>query len=280
MNCKILLSALFCLVYNPLLAQDKYEKERLIRQKNRIGQEFIYEFSLASQDSSLTAHNFYDSIGNLIKRLQFDKAKQLQYTGIIEYNAKGLMSRENGYDASGKLFQIFAYGYDKDGHQTDYQQLEPDGTVLNHQRRDYNKRGENTKVYTKPANQSIFYLSGTFDYDSKSRLTKFIIYTSGGDEMMILETVYNSTNNQVSHLRVVNNEKELQSVDLYNDKDQLIETSFYEKPDYVKGGYEKEKTTRVEKYTYDQEGNKLEEMTWRNKNLIKRIGYRYKKLAN
>ena len=153
--------ALFFLANVTLQAQNeekRYELERLTRQQSRIQQILTYEFDLATNDSTLTAHDFYDSTGNLIQRRQYDNTAKLRYKAILAYNDKGLETQETGYDGDGNLIQLFVYTYDKNGHRTDYQQLNPNKEILTHQKSVFNSKGQRIKLYNKLRNQGGFYL--------------------------------------------------------------------------------------------------------------------------
>lgn len=264
-----------------LLAQDeekKYELERLTRQKNHIRQILTYEFGRSERDSSLVEHNFYDSTGNLIRRQSYD-AGRLQYKGMIAYDERGLMTKEAGYDGAGNLMQIFVYDHDKDGHRTEYKQLDPTGKVLNHQKSVYNSKGQRIKVFTQIMSMNDKpYMSAAFSYNKTGLPVRFEMYSPYGDLGSVYQYEYDANGNLIATYNLVNNEKKLYYTQQYNAKQQLVETAFYQENQSFSGGkFDATASNRRERLTYDSDGNLIEETTWNGTALIKRVRYYFKK---
>lgn len=237
---------------------------------------YVYEYDLATKDSVLREKNIYNTNGAIVRRLNYENGK-IMYTGIFENSESGLKICEKGYDPSGKLFQIFAYAYDKNRNETDYKQLRADSsTVLVHQKREYNEKGRYIKLYNKSEEKDIFHLGGTFDYDDKGRVIQFTLFGKDGGIYTMMETIYDDANNVEINNRVNGDERKLHSIHLFDKKHQLIEISYYELPDYIKGGYAKQAVASRINYSYDEKGNKIEETAWRKNILQSRKKYFYK----
>ena len=269
--------AIFFLVNLALQAQNeekKYESERLTRQKNHIQQILTYQFNLATNDSSLITHNFYDSAGNCVQRHEYSPVGKLQYRATLTYNNKGLQTLETGYDGDGNLIQLFAYSYDKDGHRTVYQQLNADKKILNYQKSVFNSKGQRVKLYNQLKDQGGFYLSATFVYDSASRSVGSTMYSVDGDTGSSDEYAYDSRDNLTEVYQLIDQQKTLLFKNRYNDKNQLVETQFYRKNKFIADGRpESIPSDRRIVFTYDEGGNKIEESTWNKTTLVKRTRY-------
>ncbi|MGF7216963.1 hypothetical protein GGR92_003130 [Spirosoma lacussanchae] len=273
--------AIFFLANLALKAQNeekKYEFERLTRKKNRIQQILTYRIDLATNDSSLTEHKFYDNLGNLIERRQYDSMGKLRYKGIFDYNDKGLCTQETGYDGNSNLLQLFIYTYDKNGNQTDYQQLSPDKKIWVHQKSVFNSQGQRIKLYNHSEERGGFYLSATFAYDSAGRAVSSTTYSIDGDTGSSDEYRYDDSGNLIETYQVMGDQKTLVYKNRYNEKNQLTEKQYYQRNQHITNGRPQAvPSDRRMLFTYDTEGNVIDESTWNKTTLVKRTRYYFVK---
>ncbi|WP_077919341.1 hypothetical protein [Spirosoma sp. 209] len=273
--------AIFLLANLTLQAQNeekKYELERLTRQKSHIRQVLTYGFDQATNDSSLVAHDFYDSLGNLVERRQYNFIGKLQYRGLLTYNDRGLCTQETGYKGDDSLLQFFIYTYDKEGNRTDYQQLSSDKKVLVHQKSIFNSKGQHIKLYDQSEERGDFYLSATFAYDSAGRSSIFTMYSVDGDTGGCYEYYYDDRDNLTETYQVMGDQKTLVYKNRYNEKKQLIEKQYYQRNQYITNG--RPQTVPSDRrilFTYDAEGNIIDESTWNKATLVKRTRYYFVK---
>ncbi|MVM36135.1 hypothetical protein GO755_39350 [Spirosoma sp. HMF4905] len=268
---------IFTLVSLTLHAQNeekKYELERLTRKKNHIKEGFIYDYDIVTNDSSLVSHNFYDSTGNMTKRKNYNPNGKHSYDGIFTYNDKGLKIQETGYDENGDLMQVFVYTYDNDGNQTDYQQLSPNRKILVHQKRVFNSKRQQTELYNKLYNEDKFHLAATYSYNAEGNQIGSTTYTKNGDTGDLSEYTYDSYGNLTAIYHTGNQGKILVRTDHYDDKQQLIESKFYQRNKYYTDGQlALAPTDRRTVFKYDIDGNKIEELEWNKTVLVKRTRY-------
>lgn len=205
-----------------LFAQFENNLNRELRQRNKISEILTYEYDLETGDSILTDHDFYDKHGNLIKDLRYNENGEIRFKYIVEYNEEKLMTRQIGYNESDSISTILVYEYDRTDNLTDYKQLKPDGSILHHQKRKYNKKGQNTKLYNKQKNSSDFYLGSKYYFRKDGCYERIENYTLNGQLSSTSEYEYDEDGKFVALYQVVGNDRKLISTNRFNDQNQRI----------------------------------------------------------
>lgn len=275
---KFLIAIIMSISTTGLFAQYENELDKELRERNKISEILTYEYDLETGDSILTNHDFYDTLGNHLKDLRYNKNGEIRFKYIIEYNEDKLMTRQIGFNELNSISTILVYEYDRKGHRIDYKQLKPDGTILNHQKREYNKKGQNIKLYNKQTNSNDFYLSQKYYFRKDGQYERIERYSINAQLSATSEYEYNEDGNLIAVYQIVGSDRRLIFTNKFNDQNQRIEKYYPKKIDKIVNGelVTNETGKRIE-YNYDSEGNLSEERTFENEKLVKKQKYFYKK---
>lgn len=248
-----------------LLGQNESEKEENLRFKNRIGEKLTYKFNLETNDSILIDQDFYNKNGKHIKDTRFNEKGEIRYYYIIEQNSKGLMKKQTGYKF-GEISTILTYEYDENGNRTDNFQHKSDGTLLIHQKRTYNKKNLNTKLYNKQKNSDDYFISNKYYYNKNGKYSKIKSFNPKGKLVHVSKYEYDKKGNKSKFYNIMGNNKDLIISYEYDNRNNLIKRLFIKSNKYIE-------------YKYDSENNLIEEKTFANNVLTKKIKFNYKKIG-
>ncbi len=215
-----------------------------------------------------------------MKDLRYNKNGEIRYKYVIEYNENKLMTRQIGFDELDSIFTIIMFEYDRKGNRIDDKQLEPDGTILIHQKREYNKKGQSIKLHNKQVNSNDFYLSHKYYYRKDGQYKRYESYSINAQLLTTSEYEYNEDGNLIAFYQIEGSDRKLIFTNKFNDQKQRIEKYYPKKIDKIVNGklMANETGKRIE-YDYDSEGNLSEERTFENGKLVNKQKYFYKKFG-
>lgn len=262
-----------------LFAQNRNELTRELREKNKISEMLTYEYNISGNDSILIDHNYYNKEGKLLKDVRFNADGNVRFKYLIEYDKNGFMIKQVGYDKLEAISTILVYENDKQGNQTVYKQLKPDSTILSFQKRVYNKKGQNTKLYNKHRNSAKFYLSQRYYYRKDGQYEKIKVYNPQNQLVAFSEYEYDEKGNLTATYQRVGSERKLISTCKYDGRNRRIELSYPKQiSEIVDGEYVTNDNSRKIEFDYDSDDNLIEERTFKNNVLVKKERFFYKKL--
>lgn len=246
------------------MGQNESKKAETIRIKNKINEQLTYRIDINTNDSILTDQNFYNENGKLIKDLRFNEKGDIRYSYLIEYDDNNQMIKQTGYNESGEISTVLTYKYDSNGNRTDYFQHKPDGTLLNHQKRTYNKKNLNTELHNNLKYGHGYYRSSKYFYNENGQYSKIKSFNPKGKLIRLSKYEYDENGNKYKVFDVKNGNKVLSIQYEYDNKNNLITRRI------IKLG------KRIE-YRYDDENNLTEEKTFEKGILTKKTKFFYNK---
>jgi len=278
---KILITIALSFYSIGLVAQNENELKKQLIIKNNISEIMKYKYDIQTGDSILVSHNFFDVHGNRFDDIRYKDDGQIRFRYKIEYNEENLMTKQTGYNDKDSISTILLYEYDSKGNLTDYKQISPDGIVLNHQKREYNKKGQNTLLKNKHQNSDAFYLSSKYTYTKKGLYDKIESYNINGQLNHTSHYQYDTNENLIAIYREKDKIRKLIITNTYNDKNQRVENYILgENEQLIDGKPINTETGRKIEYKYDTEGNLAEELTFEKGELINKEKYFYKKTGS
>jgi hypothetical protein len=243
------------------MAQNENKIYRKQMKKNNIKEMLTYEYNLETNDSLLIYRGVYDKEGKLIKDLRYNDKNEIRYKYLIHYNGS-LMSKQVGYDEMDSISTVIVYKYDENGNRIEYMQQSPNGAILVHQKRNYNKRNQNTTLYTKLSAHKKFHLSQKYYYRKDGQYKKTESYRFGDSYNIDYARLYkyNGKGNEIAQYKIIGKEKSKTYFNKYNRKNQLITCV-------------NEKTKTYENLKYDLEGNVIEKTNFEKSELVRKRRY-------
>ncbi|WP_346881658.1 hypothetical protein [uncultured Algibacter sp.] len=263
--------------------------------ENSINEKSIYSVDLKSKDSIMFKKIFYNRSGKIIKELSFkvdntkyrftqsiqEKINSLDngelYEHIIyEYNSKGYLKKSNLF-RFGKLFYLNHYVYNKNGNKAFINSsTSSDKTFKFIREFKYNKYQQLTRVIHKignlPSENDDYILRMKFSYNSNKKPSKIKIYDIAGKLSYLDEFIYHEDEivKYTQHHKNYKNKKWeiiLITNNKYDYKKRLIEREI------ITPEIEHKKTIF---YIYDNKNNVIEENTFINDSLVKKLVHKYK----
>jgi hypothetical protein len=269
---------LFCSI--SFFGQLENELYRELIKTNRISEKHTYEYDLKTGDSILKNITIFDLKGYILKYLIYNEKGEQEFKYLTEKTEDSLIRAVGAYDQNGQLRSTTIRNYDEKGNQISYKQVTPTGDILNPQQRTYNDIGQNIELYNKDRNSNRFFKSTEYYYREDGQYQKEISFNAQGKITAINEYEYDENGNRTALYQIVDKIKELVSTSEYNDKNQKIKQhrrtiNFITRDGRVNFG-DGVKTTI---FSYDKEGNLIEEAEYEKKELKKLTKYFYKKIT-
>ncbi|MFN6945156.1 MAG: hypothetical protein ACK4ND_09430 [Cytophagaceae bacterium] len=263
-----------------VFAQHEYKFNEEHIKQNGISEILTFTYNLETGDSVLTIHDWYDTTGNLLKEIVYNEKGEVKNKCISEIDSNRLISRQFVFMGQDSIYTTIQYAYNKNNVLTSYKQLNPDGTIVHHYKKKYNKKGQNTRMYKNRYDFQGFLLTQKYFYRKDGQIKKIKSYSETGNLSSTRNYQYDKNRNLIALHQIVNSNKQLIFNNTYNQKNQKIEIFFPKKiikihNDILITGETEEK--RI--YNYETEGNLLEERTFENGKLISQKKFFYKKFG-
>ena len=254
------------------------ELNRELIKTNKISARHTYEYNLKTSDSVLKNITLYDFKGYILQELLYNENGEVVYKYVTEKTEDNLTRTMVAYDQDGQLRSTTINKYDENGNQISYHQVSPKGDILNQQKRTYNDRGQNIELFNKDRNSNIFFKATEYYYREDGQYLKDVSFNPQGKITAINEYEYDVNGNRIALYQALDNKKELVSTSEYNSKNQKIkhnrrEINFITRDGRVNFGEGMNMTT----YSYDREGNLIEEVEYKKNEMKKLTRYFYKK---
>lgn len=254
------------------------ELNRELIKTNKISARHTYEYNLKTSDSVLKNITLYDFKGYILQELLYNENGEVVYKYVTEKTEDNLTRTMVAYDQDGQLRSTTINKYDENGNQISYHQVSPTGDILNQQKRTYNDRGQNIELFNKDRNSNIFFKATEYYYREDGQYLKDVSFNPQGKITAINEYEYDVNGNRIALYQALDNKKELVSTSEYNSKNQKIkhnrrEINFITRDGRVNFGEGMNMTT----YSYDREGNLIEEVEYKKNEMKKLTRYFYKK---
>lgn len=254
------------------------ELNRELIKTNKISARHTYEYNLKTSDSVLKNITLYDFKGYILQELLYNENGEVVYKYVTEKTEDNLTRTMVAYDQDGQLRSTTINKYDENGNQISYHQVSPTGHILNQQKRTYNDRGQNIELFNKDRNSNIFFKATEYYYREDGQYLKDVSFNPQGKITAINEYEYDVNGNRIALYQALDNRKELVSTSEYNSKNQKIkhnrrEINFITRDGRVNFGEGMNMTT----YSYDREGNLIEEVEYKKNEMKKLTRYFYKK---
>lgn len=136
------------------------------------------------------------------------------------------MTKQVGYDESKAISTTLVYEYDKNDNQIIYKQLSSEGKTLNHQKRIFNKKGQNTHLYNKVPCSNTFVLSNKFYYRKDGQNKKSERFNTRGQLAATSLYQYNKDNLLIATYQLVDGDSTLISTNTYNAQQQFLALTY------------------------------------------------------
>lgn len=236
---------------------------------------FTYKFALQMEDSSLLYKDFYDQNGNYLEELRYDEKEEIRFKYVFKYSVDSLERRSIGYDNNDSVSTILIMKYNNTGVVYDYKQINPKGELLNHQKSEFNAKGQLKRSYAYLNHPIVnkYFLSGKYFYKGSDRnYYKSKLYNERGQLKSIHRYEYDDKGQMVAKYLVSNNERFLVYSAKYNSENKVVEMTFISKNESF---FNKE---RKLEFLYNDNGDLIEEKTYLNGELLEKKKYFYKKI--
>lgn len=272
----LLLLPLLFLTSN-LFAQNENEEKEALRKKNQIKTMLVYQYDVETGDSLLYKQHTYDKEGRFLTYSSYNEEGKMSYQYIAEYNSKGWMSKQTGYKEEQELSTILLYDYDKKGNQIAHRQVNPEGKTLVHQKRVYNRKGQNTILYNKLGDTPTFTVGMKFYYRKDGQYEKTESYLPNGKLWSTSLYEYDKRGNDIACYKITQGKKALSYTTTYNKNNKETALIFAPKmapsldPNALPNTAPRKRT-----YAYDQAGNLIEKCNWEGTTLEERERYFFK----
>ena len=274
---KKFLILILLLLINKTFSQKENELARKMRMENKIEEVEFYDINIKNSDTVLIEHDYYNNYGNIIKNTFINNDSTIRTKYIFDYNEKKLLTKITGYNEKNEVYTIAKYKYNEFGSKTENKQFKPDSTLTNFQKREYNDRNQNTKLFNQKKNSNDFYLSQKYFYTTDEQYSKIETYNQNEKIVSISEYEYDNDKNLIVIYENIDGVKKIVTKNKYNSKNLIIEKYF---PKKIEGIREIESqfgsTDKLIKFNYDLYGNKTEEITFENGVIVKKIIFKYK----
>ncbi len=251
-----------------LNAQNYNEVVEKIRAKNGISEMITYKVDVSTGDSLLIDHNWYRPDGQLLKDVRYNDEGTERYRYDLTYDENGFLKEQKGYKF-GELSTVLSYVYDKVGNRTQNLQHSPDGKLLIHQKRIFDEKGQNTELYNRNRDNGTFYKAATYEYNSEGKYSRTYYYNDAEQLVRISESKHQRTKKgyRVKIYETLGNQRRsLILINSYNDQGLILERN---------------RLSRKERlvYTYDNDGNLIEEVSYSNDIPSSMLKYVYSKFG-
>jgi len=221
--------------------------------------------------------SYYNSQGKQFKYVTYSNGKPF-ITWKIIYDANGNVIKETAYDNKMRLFNTLTYDCDSSGNEIAYKQFDNKGKMVVYQKREYNEKNENTKLYN-PTDTSFkeFRLEQEYFYNEDGKFSKIYYYSKYSDKPYSVSLYqYNEKGKLINSLGVNNNDTSIHCLYSYNEADQLIEKNYpVENEKIGTGKYMINSSVGKVTFKYESIGNVIEEMVFRDNVLIEKSEFKY-----
>lgn len=273
----ILLSILFSTLVK---SQNKDYELCSLRIKNKITSETIYltEYIQGKPIKKIIESiSYYNTKGKESKYERYSNGKPF-VTWKYFYDGNGNLIKELAYDNKMRVFNSLVFEYDSSGNQISRKQFDARGKMVVYQKREYNKKNENTKLYN-PTDSTFkeFILEMEYFYNEESKWSKILTYSKYSTLPYSTELYqYNDNGNLVKISVINNNDTSVSCIYLYDDSKQLIEKNYPVEIEKIgTGKYMINTSAKKITYNYDKLGNLTEEKIFLENDLIEKREHLY-----
>lgn len=214
--------------------------------------------------------------GNKLVEIKYKENGEIKGMYKSEFDKKGDLKRMIGMDGKGEITTILEYEFDSRKNIKNRYQKKPNGTIVIHQKRQYDSKGMNTKLLNRGRSKD-WYVASEYKYN-KSRQYKSIRKYNEKKQLLWTKNYKYKKGNLVKIYEVSGGKRKLYVEFKYDKRGNLTSRNYPKEIEQIKDGLTvKGKYSKSVKFTYNNEGMKISEKVFKDGKLTSFKKFKYKK---
>lgn len=226
----------FLIFLFPIFIFSQENKHKDLYAQSKVSEKISYEINLENEDSIITRHEYFDTIGNLTKTLVY-KEGTLHHKYEYTYVNSELV-KKNYLTNNDDVGFYFTYRYDFNGNLIEVKQFDSNSKLIIHNHFKYNKKNLKTHFiihFLDSGNPP--YLVRKYKYTPNGNLRQVKHYKpknkGGGNNVKYL---YKYIGNDEYHYQITREGKELISKSSYNEFGGVVSLNYSKEVEYLTDG--------------------------------------------